>query len=203
MRPSAAAKAILMSLAVIVTASRAEASSSVAVHTVAEATGAALQADGARAVRLLRGVPEHAFQGEDRDFRACMLDRFGSGTRAVEASGLPDAFARQALDAYRTYWRAALLRPKATAEGETTLFRALRAALGRDDVADFDALEPALADRLERAGYHALLGRTLPLRELMLWTRQETRALRVELPEGVHTTDVVFLDDLASLGWAD
>ena len=200
---STAAKAILMSIAVAVTTARSQASSPLAERAVAEATGAALQANGKRAVSLLQRVPESEFGGEDRAFRACMLDRLGGAPSAVESSELPDTFTRQTLDAYRTYWHAALSRPSASAEAEATLLRALRHSLGRDDFADFDALEPALAERFERAGFHALLGRTLPLLELMLWTQQETKAIRVELPEGAHVTDVVFLDKFASLGWAD
>jgi hypothetical protein len=191
-----------MFVVVAVTTPRSHASSPPAERAVAEATGAALQADGRRAVSLLRRVPEREFDSEDRAFRACMLDRFG-GAPGIERSGLADPFARQTLDAYRTYWSAVLSRPSARAEAEATLLRALRHSLGRDDFADFDALEPALVERLERSGFHALLGRTLPLLELMLWSQQETRSIRVELPEGAHVTDVVFLDKFASLGWAD
>jgi len=194
--------AVLTAFAFAGAVSRADAKSGAAVAIAAEAVGAALQADGTRAVRLLRQLPENEFEGADRTFRSCMLRRFGSAAAEPDA-GPDDAFARATLGAYRAYWRAVLLHPETRAEGETALFAALRTLLGREDLIDLDALEPALIERLAQSGYHALLGRTLPLRELMLWTRQETRPMRVVLPEGVHTTDVVFLDGFASLGWAD
>jgi hypothetical protein len=37
----------------------------------------------------------------------------------------------------------------------------------------------------------------------MLWSTQETRQMRVELPEETHTTKVMVLDDFSSLGWSD
>ena len=194
--------ALFVAFALAATVPRADAKSGAAAA-VGEAIGAALQADGALAVRVLRQLPESAFEGADKAFRACMLHRFGSDAAEHAVADPEDAFARATLDAYRTYWRAVLSRPDARAEGEAALFAALRNLLGHDDLADLDTLEPALIDRLAQSGYHALLGLTLPLREFMLWKRQETRAMRVELPEGVHTTEVVFLDGFASLGWAD
>jgi hypothetical protein len=170
---------------------------------VAAAIGAALQGDAGRAVRLLRKVPEDQFAPADRTFRACMLRRFDDKTADAESSGLGDPFARQALDLYRAYWRASLLRTDARPSAEVKLLRELRRLLHREDAADLDSLEPELKDRLEKSGYHALLGVTLPLRELMLWTTQDARAVKVELPEGVHTTQVVYLDGFVSMGWSD
>jgi hypothetical protein len=193
---------LIASFALAASISRAQATPAAADTAVASAIGAALQGDAGRAVRLLREVPENEFAPADRPFRACMLRRFDDGTAETEPSGLGDPFARQALDLYRAYWRASLLRPEARPAAEATLLRELRRLLQREDAADLDALEPELKGRLEESGYHALLGVTLPLRELMLWTKQQKRAVRVELPEGVHTTEVVYLDDFVSLGWS-
>jgi hypothetical protein len=83
------------------------------------------------------------------------------------------------------------------------LLAEVRRLLDRNDVADLDAIEPLLAARLRQSGYYSLQGMTGPLRELMLWSAQETREMRVELPEETHTTKVVVLDDFSSLGWSD
>jgi hypothetical protein len=193
---------LFASFALAASISRAQPTPGAADAAVAAAIGAALQADAARALRLLRQVPESELAPADRAFRACMLKRFDSETMEAESSDLPDAFARGALDLYRRYWRTALLRPEARPEAEATLLRELRRLLAQQDAADLDALEPALKDRLAQSGYHALLGVTLPLRELMLWTKQDTRAVKVELPEGAHTIEVVYLDGFVSLGWS-
>src|SRR5262245_3768444 len=200
--PFGSSTMLIASFALAASISRGQAAPPAADAAVAAAIGAALQGDAGRAVHLLRKVPENGFAPADRTFRACMLRRFDDETADAESSGLGDAFARQALDHYRTYWRASLLRPQARPAAEAALLRALRRLLHREDAADLDALEPELKDRLAKSGYHALLGVTLPLHELMLWTKQDTRAVKVELPEGVHTTEVVYLDDFASLGWS-
>src|SRR5262245_11265850 len=137
--------------------SRAHATPGAADTAVAEAIGAALQGDGARAVRLLRHVPENEFAPADRTFRACMLRRFDDKTAHAESSGLGDPFARRALDLYRSYWRASLLRPEVRPSAEAKLLRELRRLLHREDAADLDALEPEIKDRLGKSGYHALL----------------------------------------------
>jgi hypothetical protein len=170
---------------------------------VADATGAALQANAARAMKLLRAVPASAFNGPEKEFRDCMEQRFGQKTWRRPASAQSDDFARRALATYQLYWRAALMQPTVRKNAEATLLVALQQLLAREDLADMDALEPVLAERLHQAGYYSLQGMTGPLRELMLWSKQDTREIRVELPEGAHTTKVMLLDDFSSLGWSD
>jgi hypothetical protein len=170
---------------------------------VADATGAGLQADAARAVSLLRAVPAASFNGPEREFRSCMEQRFG-GSRWRPPTRTPsDPFARRVLRAYQDYWRAALLRRDDRATAEAALLASLQRLLGRDDLADMDALEPELASRLRQSGLYSLQGMTGPLRELMLWSKQEALEVRVQLPEEAHTTTVMLLDDFSSLGWSD
>ena len=183
--------------------SGATASTPAAVQAVADATGAALQADTGRAVARLGAVPAAQFEGDDHTFRTCMMQRFGRDYKDRLPPKLTDPFARQTLEAYRTYWRTALAKPAAASDAEAQLLRRLQQLLNRKDVADLDALEPVLATRLKKSGYYALQGRTGSLRDLMLWTKQETRPIKVELPEGTHTTQVFLLDDFVSLGWGD
>ena len=178
-------------------------SSSAAEGAVADATGAALQADMPRALEALRRVPASEWSGAEQTFRSAMLERFGGPAKDDLPANLTEPFARSMLATYRAYWRAALADPPTRGQEEARLLLALKALTGRPDVADLDALEPIVRKRLEAAGYQSLQGQTGPLRELMLWTRQEARSYRVALPGGEHTTTVYLLDGFASLGWGD
>jgi len=132
-----------------------------------------------------------------------MLERFGPNGSEDGLVGPVEPFAREMLAAYRAYWRAALANPDERAAKEANLLPSLRRLTGRDDVADFDAIEPIVTECLGNAGYYCLQGLTGPLRELMLWTQQDLRSYKVVLPDGEHTTRVFLLDDFASLGWSD
>lgn len=183
-------------------------SSPAAIHAVANATGAALQADTARALAALRGVPASEFAGADLAFRSSMLERFGDDAAedvpaALIEPAVTASFARAILAAYRSYWRAALARPMTRVQEEAKLLGAIRSLTARQDVADFDTVEPHVTGRLRLAGYHSLQGLTGPLRELMLWTSQDTREYRVALPGAEYTTRVFVLDGFVSLGWGD
>jgi hypothetical protein len=195
-------KWIVLTFMLAETSAGAAPSSPAAVQAVADATGAALQADVGRAMAFLRAVPAGAFNGSDKDFRDCMERRFGRNAWRPPPLALSDDFARRTLAAYRAYWRTALMRPAARTKAEAGLLSELRRLL-HHDVADMDALEPLLADRLRQSGYYSLQGTTGPLRELMLWSTQQTRQMRVELPEETQTTKVILLDDFSSLGWSD
>ncbi|MEO8674915.1 MAG: hypothetical protein ABI569_05005 [Casimicrobiaceae bacterium] len=198
----AVGKLILFAFAIAEAASGAAPSSLAAMQAVADATGAGLQADAARAIRRLRDVPLIQFQGDDRKFRACMEHRFGGPRWRPSLAAISEPFSRRALAAYQAYWHAALLQPAVRKKAEATLLATLRRLLARNDLADMDALEPVLQVRLRESGYYSLQGMTGPLRELMLWSAQDTREIRVVLPEGTHTTKVMLLDDFSSLGWS-
>ena len=165
------------------------------------AAGRALQGDMASALTALRAVPADQFAGPAAALRACILDRFAGEAHDAAPAELPPLSA-SALTLYRIYWRAALLAPPSRAAGEEELRRGLAALLGAAPTATMDDIETALTARLEAEGVHALTGVTAPLRELMLWRRQTEEDRAVTLPEGVHRTHVVLLDDFLSYGWA-
>lgn len=167
-----------------------------------ESTSAILQGDSPRAVRALRAAPMEGFNEKDAVYRACMLARHGD--RPVLATdAVTDEFVRQVLHDYQDYWWHAMKAPQQRAPLEGRLLETLRKRIGTDAAGakDMDALEPILQGQLLARGYRAQLGRTLPLRELMMWRRQETRPWKVELPEGPYTVKVELLDDWVSRGW--
>lgn len=177
-------------------------SSPAAVAAVSEAIGAALGADLGQSVGHLARLPAGEFRGRDATFRACMIQRFGARPESGTHVAISDPFPAKALAAYRAYWREALLHPGERGSAEKKLLGELRRTLA-SDAADMGALEPALRQRLAQSAFHSLQGVTQPLRELMLWKREEERSYRVQLPDGEYTTRVMVLHDFASLGWAD
>lgn len=171
---------------------------------VNEAVGAGLQTDVARALRVLKARPASEFTGRDAEYRACMLERFG-GAKPPRADAAAEGFAADALRAFRLYWHGSLLDPATRDVNQTALARTLGGLLKHTGAESetMDALEPRVLARLRADGYHALMGRTGPMRELMMWRKQESKLYRVKLPEGEHETRVEILDDFVSLGWAD
>jgi hypothetical protein len=153
------------------------------------------------ALETLRAVPAADLAGPAATIRACMLDRFGpAAADPPAAAGLSPATAG-ILAIYRTYWRRALLDPAARAAEEERLRHDLAALLGAAPATDMTGIETLITARIEAEGLHVLTGVTPPLRELMLWRSQTSEMREVALPEGVHATRVVMLDDFASLGW--
>lgn len=169
---------------------------------IAESTNAILQGDSVRAVAALRASPADGFAEKDAVYRACMLARHGDAP-VFATDAIDDAFVRQILHDYQDYWWHAMKAPQQRAPLEAKLLGTLRKRIGADAAGakDMDALEPILQGQLLARGYRAQLGRTMPLRELMMWRKQETRPWKVELPEGPYTVKVELLDDWASRGW--
>lgn len=170
-------------------------------RSIAESVTAVLQGDSGRAVAALEAVPADRFGGDDRAYRACMLERFGQGSapRLVDATG--DARVDELLWLYQEYWWRALTAPASLEQLGDALRERLRVHLGAH-TADWTELEEMAAQRLLASGYHAQLGRTPPLRELMIWRTQNSERYDVVLPEGSHRVRVELLDDFVSRGWS-
>jgi hypothetical protein len=171
---------------------------------VTEATGAALQGDISRAMDLLSQVPAAEFQGADASFRACVLDRFSGTAPPPSPQVSKDPFVERLLVAFRLYWWRSLKSPQTRAAEEKLLLHTLQDLLQTaPGEPSFDDLERPLKERLHLSGLHALLGRTNPLGELMLWSREDVQIRKVELPDGPYTVRVLLLSGFESLGWAD
>jgi hypothetical protein len=164
---------------------------------VAEASGAALQADEPRALQILQGADITALSEKDRAFVTCMRERFGPS--ATPPSSKPRSFTDRALAIYQTYWYASLTKPETRDAQERQLSAALRKLLGASKSADLDAL---LEKRIKADGFHSLEGRTGFLRELMIWGKQDEKQMPVALPEGQYRVRVVLLDGFKSFGWS-
>lgn len=175
-----------------------------AVDAIDASAGAILRGDARDALSALAAVPASEYAGFDAQYRACVQARFERSGPPWLAGGVDDPLVRDVLHAYQNYWWHALRAPGGRAALETALLQRVRELLdlAPEQALDFDALEPRVVDALAARGHHALLGRTPPLRELMLWRRQDTRDYDVPLPEGRHRVRVALLDDFVSLGWS-
>ena len=167
------------------------------------ATGLALQGDGAEAVKVLAGIPALEFKGSDADFRACMLNRFDSVGSEPTEQDFGDPWISSLATDYVTYWKQTLAKPAEREQAERELRNRVSKLLGRSlsDDKDFDAAEDEIKRAALKRGLSALLGRTQPLRELMLWKKTTVEQRQVNLPEGPQEVRVTYLDDFLLRGW--
>ena len=173
------------------------------VHTaVSNATGAALRGDALSALSLLARVPASEFVGEAREFRDGMFARFSPAPPPALALG-DDPWIAAFAAAYVTYWHSALTRAVAIETAEDRLAATVGPLVGRPlaTAVELDDAEPAILAAAAEHGLNALLGRTLPLRELMLWKAETVLERTVALPGGRETVKVVLLDDFLLRGW--
>ena len=193
----------LLGAAFAAAAAEAPTSSKTAIAAIAESTSAILQADSARALAALEATPAAEFQGKDADYRACMLARYQAKQPVLTTSAVDDAFLRGVLDDYQDYWWRSMAAPAQRATQEAALLSKLHKRLGLSaaKATTMDEIKPFLQTQLEQRGFHTQLGRTPPLRELMVWRKQETRMYDVQLPDGPYTVRVELLDDFVSRGW--
>jgi hypothetical protein len=165
--------------------------------------GFALQGDAASAVKALADTPSASFAGDDADFRSCMMSRFGAGAQSPADVTVPDTWITMLAKNYIAYWQRALTKPDERDAAEQELRSATGKLLGHpvaDDNA-FDSAEDEITTHAEKLGFHVLLGRTAPLRELMLWKKTTVEQRQVNLPETQDSVTVNFLDDFVLRGW--
>jgi len=170
---------------------------------VERAVGFALQGDAASAVKALADTPSASSAGDDADFRSCMLSRFGAGTQLPANVTVADTWITTLAKNYVSYWQHALTKPAERDAAEQELRSATGKLLGHpiaDDSA-FDSAEDEITSDAEKRGFHVLLGRTAPLRELMLWRKTTVEQRQVNLPETKESVTVNFLDDFILRGW--
>lgn len=167
------------------------------------AGGFALQADLKSALPHLKQVHADDLSGERRTTFLCMRDRFVEKNPVPISAGL-DAWTSKVVSTYRTYWTLVMLGTKPADVAEHDLAGSLAKLVKFDRTMKdpaMDALEPLLQAQLEARGYHALFGVTAPLREFMLWRKQEDKTYDIDLPDGHEKVQVAMMDDFVSFGW--
>jgi hypothetical protein len=167
------------------------------------ATGLALQGDAAAAVKVLAEIPASVFKGKDADFRVCMLNRFESVGSEHTGQNFADPWISSLATDYVTYWQQSLTKPEEREQAERELRSRVGELLGRSlsDDKDFDAVEDEIKREALKRGFYILLGRTQPLRELMVWKRLTVEQRQVNLPGGPQSVRVSYLDDFLLRGW--
>lgn len=152
------------------------------------------------------------FQAEPDDHLTPMLEsqfesRFVQRSNGLDLSALTSPEVRQIMALYQEYWRDALMQTAPLVQLEAALSNALDQILvqqGFESSADdIERLQDNVVTFIEQKGYFALAGRTPPLLELMIWTKNEANTESIELTDGIHPVEVNFLDDFVSYGWSN
>ncbi|WP_133251146.1 hypothetical protein [Novacetimonas pomaceti] len=167
------------------------------------AIGAILRAQGREARSALQSIAPTQLGTTDRHFRECALLRLNAAGPLPVTSDTPDvnAFTRDLLHLYRTYWRAAALDVDGRPAAERALTDGLARLLGRP-VSNIADAEPLVGARLTSYGLFSQEGRTGVLHDLMIWRRSTRKIENVPLPEGGNATQVNYLDGFISRGWS-
>jgi len=177
--------------------------SAAAEQAIGQSTKAALQGNGRLAATSLQAVARSHFAGKDITYRRCMLQRFGSRSQPPSRPDVGDPFVSEVLGLYQTYWWHALMSPGERNRYADQLRRGLSTLLGEPAViADWDALDERIAQELRARGYYSQLGNTPPLRELMVWRKQDSSLREVQLPERTYPVQLEVLNDFVTRGWS-
>lgn len=170
---------------------------------IGQSTRAALQGNGRLAVAALQGVARRHFAGKDANYRRCMIQRFGAKSLPPTRLDAGDPFVSEVLGLYQTYWWHALMSPAERDHYSDELQRGLSTLLGESQViSDRDALDERIARELRTRGYYSQLGNTPPLRELMVWRKQDSSLREVRLPERTYPVRLEVLNDFVTRGWS-
>lgn len=134
--------------------------------------------------------------------------RFVTADERIE---FDDPFITRLYAHYTAYWRSSLLDPESERASRKVLVAKLdklskekgrKAGLGEVFAGpSLDKLEASLIEAARKEGYHLLMGRTSPLRELLIWTKEEKENYQIKLPSESFSVDVVFAQEFLSYGW--
>jgi hypothetical protein len=152
------------------------------------------------------------FANEPDDHGSQMLTdrfdrRFVKQTDSLDLSQIdsPDVIA--VVELFQSYWRDALMQAAPLADLEDRLKQDLDKILAArgygGSIGDEDVLQENVEALLLEEGYFAQSGRTPPLLDLMVWTKDDLAVESVELTDGVYEVDVHYIDDFISYGWSN
>ena len=112
---------------------------------------------------------------------------------------------------YTAYWRSSLLNPMSEKKSRRLLISALNQLSKKEGrkagfletfkEPSINKLESFFINTAEKRGYYLLMGRTAPLRELMIWKKEDREVFNVELPSDRFSVNVVFAQEFLSKGW--
>ena len=164
---------------------------------------AALEGDMVKAFSVLDSIDSSRLSAQALSAAGCLRRAFADPPRAEDLPPLSQGV----LISYRHYWQTLMLRRSPVEDAEAGLLASLNTILAGTAAAatglgDLDAASEHAKGAIENEGLFALTGVTSPYYELMIWRVESPRTYRVALPECVIDVRVVFLDELASLGWA-
>lgn len=170
---------------------------------IARSNQAAVQGNSRLAAVFLQNVPRNHFVGKDIGYRRCMLRRFGAKSVPPAPPETGDALVDAVLHAYQNYWWHALMSPPERDSASAQLQRNLSGILGESTtIENRDVLEDRVASKLRERGYYSQQGVTPPLRELMIWRKQNSSLHQVELPEGSYPVQLELLSEFVTRGWS-
>lgn len=152
------------------------------------------------------------FAGEPDDNGSKMLAsrferRFVERSDSLDLSGIDSAVVREIAELFQAYWRDALMQKAPVDALEEALVSQLDELLVNRGYAsaldDLDTLSENIEALIRKEGYFAQSGRTPPLLDLMIWTKNEVANESVELTDATYEVKVNYLDNFISYGWSN
>jgi hypothetical protein len=130
---------------------------------------------------------------------------------AGERTKFDDPLITSLYNHYTIYWRSSLLNPQSEKKARRILVSGLdRFAKSEGYKAsrlaslfgpNINELETFLIKKAKERGYYLIMGRTIPLRELKIWKKEENETYQVELPSDSFSVNVVFAQEFLLKGW--
>ena len=133
--------------------------------------------------------------------------RFVARSDGLDFGRIESEAVREIGELFQSYWRDALMQLAPLDDLEDRLKRRLDAILVTKGYAssldDEDSFFENVEAFIREDGYFAQSGRTPPLLDLMIWTKDEVATESVELTDGTFEVAVHYLDDFISYGWSN
>jgi hypothetical protein len=152
------------------------------------------------------------FSSDPEDHGSKMLSdgfsrRFVDRRDSLDLSSVDSPAVRTIAEMFQNYWRDALMQVAPLEQLEAELKHELDAMLTEHGFSsaldDEDILLENVEAFIRQEGYFALSGRTPPLLELMMWTKNDVATELVELTDDTYEVEVNYLDDFVSYGWSN
>lgn len=117
-----------------------------------------------------------------------------------------DSFVKAVIEVYRKYYLKALLQPKKIQLFDDFLNVELQNVMQLSGIKlskniSFGKIENLLKIEFKQRGFFAIFGTVTPFKSLMVWKKQSSKTYKVQLPEGVQTVNVIFLEQFIEFGW--